>query len=153
MKKQFKLTQEGINELVVERDKLVAERGPITERIKTARDLGDLSENAEYAAAKSEQENNENRISEIEHILKNTQKINSPRSNGKVKIGSCVRLKGKGSKTLEFRVVGTVEADPLVGKVSDESPIGKELLDKKVGEKVQIETPAEKATYKITEIC
>ena len=152
MKKQFKLTQDGINELIAELDKLVSERSHITERIKNARELGDLSENAEYASARSEQERNENRISEIEHILKNVEKISSPKSNHKVKMGSAVKLKGRGGKTLEFKIVGTVEADPLVGKISDESPIGQVLLGRKVGDAVEIATPNETAKYIITEL-
>jgi transcription elongation factor GreA len=152
MKKQFKLTQDGINELIAELDKLVAERSHITERIKNARELGDLSENAEYASARSEQERNENRIKEVEHILKNVEKINSPKNNDKVKMGSSVKLKGRGGKTLEFKVVGTVEADPLVGKISDESPIGQVLLGRKVGEEVEIATPVEIAKYVIAEL-
>jgi transcription elongation factor GreA len=153
MKKQFKLTQDGIDELIAERDQLIAERSEITERIKSARELGDLSENAEYASARSEQERNENRISEIEHILQNVEKIMSPRSSDKVKVGSCVKLKADSGKTKEFKIVGTVEADPLAGKISDESPIGQILLGKKVGEAVEIVTPAETATYKIFELC
>jgi transcription elongation factor GreA len=152
VKKQFKLTQDGIDELMAELDGLVAERGQITERIKSARELGDLSENAEYAAARNEQERNENRISEIEHILKNVEKINAPRNNDKVKMGSNVKLKGRGGKTLEFKIVGTVEADPLSGKISDESPIGLVLLNKKVGEEVEISTPVETAKYVIAEL-
>lgn len=153
MKKQFKLTQDGIDELIAERDQLIGERIEITERIKSARELGDLSENAEYASARSEQERNENRISEIEHILKNVEKINTPKTNDKVKIGCCVKLKGDSGKTKEFKIVGTVEADPLDGKISDESPIGQVLLGKKIGDEVEIATPAETATYKIFDLC
>jgi transcription elongation factor GreA len=152
VKKQFKLTQDGIDELVAECDRLVNERAAITERIRSARELGDLAENAEYASARSEQETNENRISEVEHILKNVEKINSPRSSDKVKLGSSVKLKGRGGKYLEFKVVGTVEADPLSGKISDESPIGQVLLGRKVGEEVEITTPAETAKYVIAEL-
>lgn len=77
--------------------------------------------------------------------------IKKPKDGSKVQIGSTVKLKGDG-KTKQFQVVGTVEADPLSGKISDESPIGKALLGKKLGESVEIITPAETATYKITEI-
>jgi transcription elongation factor GreA len=153
MKKQFKLTQDGIDELLTERDQLITARSEITERIKSARELGDLSENAEYAAARSEQERNENRISELDHILLNVEKITTPKVSDKVKVGSCVKLKGEGGKTKDFKIVGTVEADPLAGKISDESPIGQVLLGKKVGDEVEIVTPAETATYKIYELC
>lgn len=151
MKKLFKLTQEGIDELQGELDALIAERPEITERIRTARELGDLSENAEYASARAEQERAETRIAEIEHILKNVEIIKAAKSSDKVHLGSTVTVKGNG-REMKFQVVGTVEADPLEGKISDESPIGKVLLGKKVGEDVEIITPAETATYKITSI-
>jgi transcription elongation factor GreA len=151
MKKLFKLTQEGIDELKGELEALIAERPEITERIRTARELGDLSENAEYASARAEQERAETRIAEIEHILKNVEIITAVKSNGKVHLGSTVTVKGNG-KEMKFQVVGTVEADPLEGKISDESPIGKVLLGKKLGEEVEIVTPVETAVYKVTDI-
>lgn len=151
MKKLFKLTQDGIDEMKQELDALIAERPEITERIRSARELGDLSENAEYASARSEQERSENRIAEVEHILKNVEVINAPKNGTKVHLGSVVNLKGTG-KDKKFQVVGTVEADPLEGKISDESPIGKALLGKKVGDEVEIVTPAETATYTIDSI-
>ena len=152
MKKQFKLTQEGIDELIVERDELISQRSVITESIKSARELGDLAENAEYASARTEQERTEARISEIEHILKNVEVIKTPKNNNKVKLGSKVTLKGKGNKTKQFQVVGTVEADPLEGKVSDESPIGRALIDKRVGDKVEIVNSNESTNYRIVEL-
>lgn len=150
MKKQFHLTQDGVKELEVELKELVEQRPAIAERIKTAREFGDLSENAEYSAARQEQERVESRIAEIENILQNVEVIKKPKGDNKVQLGSKVTLKN--GKTKEFQVVGTVEADPLNGKISDESPIGKALLGKKLGEEVEIVTPAETATYKITEI-
>jgi transcription elongation factor GreA len=150
MNKKFSLTQAGIDELTHELETLVAERGPIAERIKTAREFGDLAENAEYQTARQEQEKLENRISEIEHILNNVEVISKPKGDSKVQLGSMVTLKNGATK--QFQVVGTVEADPLSGKISDESPIGQALLGKKVGDAVEIKTPAETATYKITEI-
>jgi transcription elongation factor GreA len=151
MKKQYKLTQEGIDELIAEKDALIAQRGDITERIKSARELGDLAENAEYASAKDEQARVESRIAEIEHILQNVEVITAPKTNGKVRLGSTVKLKGDG-KSKEYMVVGTVEADPLEGKISDESPIGKALLGKKVGDAVAIVMPSETISYKIVAI-
>lgn len=150
MKKQFHLTQEGIDELKTELDELTAQRGPIAERIKTAREFGDLAENAEYTSARQEQERVEVRISEIENILQNVEVIKKPKGDSKVQLGSKVTLKNGATK--EFQVVGTVEADPLNGKISDESPIGKALLGKKVGDAVEIKTPAETATYKVVAI-
>lgn len=152
MKKQFHLTKEGIQELEAELKTLVAERGPIAERIKTAREFGDLAENAEYTSARAEQEQTEGRISEIEHILQNVQVIKKPKGDSKVQLGSTVKLKGDGDKAKQFQVVGTVEADPLNGKISDESPIGKALLGKKVGDTVEIQTPADTTSYKVVEI-
>ncbi len=150
-KKQYRLTQDGINELRKEADSLVAERPVIADNIKTAREFGDLAENAEYQTARIEQEKNEARISEVEAILANAEVIVAPqKSNGKVVLGSTVKLKNGSTK--EFQVVGTVEADPLNGKISDESPIGRALLGKKVGDEVEIKTPAETTHYKIVEI-
>ena len=150
MKKSFLLTKQGVGELEKEHQRLVAERGPVAEAIKTAREFGDLTENAEYQAARQEQEKLEARISEIEHILQNVQIISKPRGGSSVQVGSMVTLKNGATK--QFQVVGTVEADPLNGKISDESPIGQALLGKKLGEKVEIITPVETATYKITQI-
>jgi transcription elongation factor GreA len=152
MNKQFRLTKDGITELQTELDALIAERGPIADRIKTAREFGDLAENAEYQSARQEQEKTENRISEIEHILHNVEVIKAPRGDSKVQLGSRVSLNSKDGKKKEFQVVGTVEADPLEGKISDESPLGKAVIGKKVGDEVEIVTPAETATYKVTEI-
>ena len=152
MKKLFRLTQEGIDQLKAELDELIEMRGPIAERIKTAREFGDLSENAEYTSARQEQERVEGRIAEIEHILQNVEVIKKPRGDAKVQLGSTVKLKGNGN-TKEFIVVGTVEADPLNGKISDESPIGRALLGKKEGEKVEIKNGnGELASYSIAAI-
>ena len=152
MNKSFNLTQEGIDELTTELANLIGLRAEITERIKTAREMGDLSENAEYASARSEQDRNEIRIKEIEHILKNTAVIKQPKNASKVTLGSKVSLKSDSGKALEYQVVGTVEANPLEGKISDESPIGKALLGKAVGDAVDIVTPAQVTAYKVTEI-
>jgi transcription elongation factor GreA len=151
MKKLFRLTQNGVDELKAELEILVARRLDIAEAIRSARELGDLSENSEYQAALADQERNESRISELENILQNVEIIKKPRGARQVQLGSTVKLKNDG-KTKEFQVVGTVEADPLSGKISDESPIGQALLGKKEGESVEIVTPAETATYKIVDI-
>lgn len=151
MKKSFHLTAEGIAELQAEVAELIGQRGAIAERIKAAREFGDLAENAEYTSARQEQERVESRIGEIEHILLNVELIKKPKGDSKVQLGSKVSLKGNG-KTKDFQVVGTVEADPLHGKISDESPIGQALLGKKVGDKVEIHTPAENHTYTVAAI-
>jgi transcription elongation factor GreA len=151
MKKLFRLTQAGVDKLQAELDSLIAKRASIAETIKTARELGDLAENAEYQSARAEQDRHEARVSEIENILQNVEIIKKPRGAAKVQLGATIKLKADG-KTKEFQVVGTVEADPLSGKISDESPIGQALLGKKVGEAVEIITPADTSTYKIVNI-
>lgn len=151
MKKLFRLTQDGADELQKELDGLMTQRLQIAERIKQARELGDLSENAEYQTAREEQDRLESRISELEHVLHNLQLIKKPKSNGDVCLGSVVKLKSSGGKAQQFQVVGTMEADPLNGKISDESPIGKTLLGKKVGDKVKIKS-SENTIYKIISI-
>ena len=151
MKKTYRLTQEGVDELKSEHDGLVAQRPHVADRIKYARELGDLSENAEYQTAREEQDRLETRISELEHVLQNSQVIKKPKNDGQVRLGSSVKLKD-GGKPLDYQVVGTMEADPLHGKISDESPIGKALLGKKVGDKVEIKTPAGAHTFKIIKV-
>lgn len=152
MKKQFHLTKEGIAELQAELDTLISERSSVAERIKTAREFGDLAENAEYASARSEQEQAEGRIAELENILQNVKVISKPKGDSKVQLGSNVILKSEDGKKREFQIVGTVEADPLNGKISDESPIGQALIGKKVGEEVEIQTPNDVTTYKVADI-
>lgn len=151
MKKQFLLTKDGVKELETELASLIAERSVIAERIKTAREFGDLSENAEYQTARQEQERLESRVSELENILQNVEIIKKPSGAKKVQIGTTVKLANNG-KTKVFTVVGTVEADPANGKISDESPIGKAIMGKSVGDKVEIVTPAETTVYKVSEI-
>lgn len=150
--KQFHLTKQGVAELKAELEDLLAQRGAIAERIKTAREFGDLGENMEYTAARQDQERNENRVAEIEHILQNAHLIDKPKNDDEVELGNKVKLKNDSGKTKEFQVVGTVEADPLEGKISDESPLGKAVLGKKRGEEVEIKTPSETAVYKIVDI-
>lgn len=150
MKKLFHLTKEKVAELQSELASLIAQRSEVAERIKTAREFGDLAENAEYQSARQDQEKLENRIAEVEHILQNVEIIEKPKDDGVVGLGSTVTLEN-GVKR-KFQVVGTVEADPLEGKISDESPLGQVLLGKKVGDKVEIKTPADTTVYTITEI-
>lgn len=149
MKKLFNLTQDGLEELKQELKHLLSQRHLIAERIKQARELGDLSENAEYQTAREEQDRLETRIGELEHVVHNSKLIKKPKDNGHVKLGSSVKLKSAAGKTTQFQVVGTMEADPLNSKISDESPIGKVLMGKKIGDKVAIKTATENTTYKI----
>lgn len=151
MKKLFHLTAKGVEDLKLEFKQLLSQRSEISERIKLAREFGDLSENAEYSSARQEQERAEARIAEVDHILKNVTIIESPKKKDIVELGNTVALKGK-SADKTFTIVGSVEADPLNGLVSDESPIGKALLGKKLGEEVEIITPAQTSTFKIASI-
>lgn len=132
MKKTVNLTPAGKAELEQELADLIAQRPAIAERIATARAFGDLSENQEYTDARAEQKNVENRIIEIEEILKNAKLIETQKG-GNITIGSTVVIDMNG-KEFTYTIVGPVEANPLEGKVSHESPIGKQLLGRKSGE-------------------
>lgn len=149
MKKAYQLTPAGKQELENELEELKSRRGEIAQKIADARDFGDLSENAEWDAARDEQAQVETRIAEIEDILLNAVII-KPKSSGVVSVGNTVVLKDV--KVVEYTIVGSVEADPLEGKISDESPIGQALLGKKVGDKVTIKTPGGEVHYTIQEI-
>ncbi len=146
MKKQYQLTPEGKVELEGELAELIAKRSDIAEKIANARDYGDLSENAEYDAAREEQAMLESRITEVEDILQNADIIKATKSST-VKVGSTVQLKNGAKVT--YRVVGPVEADPMEGKISNESPIGQALMGKKAGDKVTIVTPKGETTYTV----
>ena len=150
MKKTYHITDDGRKELELELETLKGRRGEIAEKIAAARDYGDLSENAEYDAARSEQGLVETRIAEIEDILQNTELIKAG-DKEIVSLGSKVVLEADGKK-YEYTVVGSVEADPLSGKISNESPLGLALLDKKVGDTANITTPKGEIVYKIVEI-
>lgn len=149
--KQVELTQEGFNKLQAEHQELLSTKRPAAiERLQKARAMGDLSENSEYSAAKDEIGIVEGRIQEIEEILKNVVIIAETKGNI-VSLGSKVFVEADGEKQ-EFHIVGEFEADPLNGKLSQTSPIGKALLGKNAGDTVEIEIPAGKTTYKILEI-
>ncbi len=152
VKKTFRLTKEGIAELQQELDSLTAERAEIAESIRTAREFGDLSENSEYQSARVAQERNESRIAEIEHILQNAELIKTPHNSAKVQLGSKIKLCNSEGSTKDFQIVGTVEADPLNGKISDESPIGRALIGKQESDEVEIKTSTETTIYKIVAI-
>lgn len=147
MKKLYQLTEEGKLELETELEELKSRRVDIAEKIANARDYGDLSENAEYDAAREEQAQVESRIADIEEILKNATLINHSKSSS-VQVGTTVVLKFDG-KDVTYKIVGPVEADPMEGKISNESPIGQALLGKKKGEKVEILTPKGNTSYEI----
>ncbi len=150
MKKAYQITEEGRKELEVELEELKGRRGEIADKIAEARDYGDLSENAEYDSAREEQGLVETRIAEIEDILANADIIKSRKST-KVHLGSKVELKN-GGKAFAYTIVGPVEADPVNGKISDQSPIGLALMGKAVGDKAVISTPKGDTTYSIVSI-
>lgn len=150
MKKLYQITEEGRQELENELEELKGRRGGIADKIAEARDFGDLSENAEYDSAREEQGLVESRIAEIEDILLNAEIIKTPKGS-KVSLGSKVELK-TGKKTVIYTVVGPVEADPLEGKISNESPIGLALMGKKVGDIAVITTPKGDIQYEIVKI-
>lgn len=150
MKKLFQITNEGKKELEAELAELKGRRGDIADKIAEARDYGDLSENAEYDAAREEQGLVESRIAEIEDVLLNAEIIQSSNSSS-VGLGSKVELK-TGQKTVNYHVVGPVEADPLGGKISNESPIGLALMGKSVGDTVEITTPKGEIKYEVINV-
>lgn len=149
MKKAYQITEAGRKELEQELEELKSRRGDIADKIAEARDYGDLSENAEYDSAREEQGLVETRIAEIEDILMNAEIIKA-RKSSKVQIGSTVELKN--GKTVKYTIVGPVEADPINGKISDESPLGVALMGKAVGDKATISTPKGDTTYTVVSI-
>ena len=150
MKKHYQITSEGKSELDTELIDLKARRGAVAEKIAEARDFGDLSENAEYDSAREEQGLLETRIAEIEDILNNADIIKSG-PKALVGLGSKVDLQ-VGKKTVTYTIVGPVEANPLEGKISNESPIGLALFGRKVGDDAKISTPKGDVSYLITQI-
>lgn len=152
-KKVFKLTKTGVAELQTELEQLKSQRGNIAEKIAAARDFGDLSENSEYDVARTEQGLVESRIAELEDIIANVQIIREKSKSSQATLGSVVVVKAKGgSHTKEYAIVGAVEANPLEGKISDESPIGQSILNKRVGDHFVVKTPKGETDYEIVAI-
>ncbi|MFZ3009657.1 MAG: transcription elongation factor GreA [Candidatus Microsaccharimonas sp.] len=150
MKKHYQITSDGKKELEKELVTLKARRGEVADKIAEARDFGDLSENAEYDAAREEQGLLETRIAEIEDILNNADIIKSTRKKT-IDLGSKVELK-TGNKSVSYIIVGPVEANPLEGKISNESPIGMALYGKKVGDSATISTSKGDVIYKVSQV-
>ncbi|HEY1085158.1 MAG TPA: transcription elongation factor GreA [Candidatus Saccharimonadales bacterium] len=150
MKKIYQITNDGKKELEAELEQLKSRRGEIADKIAEARDYGDLSENAEYDAAREEQGLVESRIAEIEDILQNAEIIKASRKST-VGLGSKVELKN-GSKKVEYHIVGPVEANPIEGKISNESPIGLALMGKKEGDTAVVSTPKGDINYKVVAV-
>jgi transcription elongation factor GreA len=151
--KKIYLTKKGFEDLQKEYDDLVKKRRPeVVERLSAAREMGDLSENAEYTAAREELAFIDGRIEELEELLKQAELIaDGHHKTASVDIGSQVIVK-IGGKQETFTVVGEWEADPTEKKISHESPLGKALIGKAVGAEIEFEAPAGKMLYKIVSI-
>lgn len=153
--KKIFLTQEGLDELKKELEDLQSAKRPkVLERLAEARAMGDLSENSEYTAAREELALIDGRIEELQEILKGAEVIKEDHSaKGKkaVQLGSKVKVQVKGKHDM-FSLVGEWEADPKEKKISHESPLGKALIGKAVGENVEVEAPAGKIVYTVVEI-
>ena len=155
VEKQEILTQEGYNKIEEEVEYLkTVKRKEVAERIKVAISFGDLSENADYQKAKEDQAALESRIIELEEFLKRAVII-QPKKTDRVEIGSIIEVENLSQSTSKkqvFTIVGSHEAQPLEGRISNESPLGKAFLGKKVGEIIDVETPKGKVQYKILKI-
>ncbi len=152
MNKKVLLTEDGLKKLHEELKHLKEERRKeIIERIQEAISHGDLSENADYAQAKEEQAFIEGRIQELEDMIKNAEIIEHRANNNMVSIGSTVALKTNG-KDVKYTIVGSNEANPASGKISNESLVGKSLLGAKVGQKVVVQTTVGKTEYEVVGI-
>lgn len=153
--KKHILTSQGMQALEDElQDLKVVKRKEIAQKIKEAREQGDLSENAEYDAAKDEQRDIEARIDEIEKILKNAEVVVEEEVDlDKISVGCRVKiLDMEYDEELDYKIVGSTEANSLKGKISNESPVGKALLGARIGEVVTVETQAGDLNYKVLEI-
>ena len=149
------LTYAGLKNLEEElHDLKVVKRKEVAQKIKEAREPGDLSENAEYDAAKDEQRDIEARIEEIEKILKNAEVVVEDEVDlDKISVGCKVKLYDyEYEEEIEFKIVGSTEANSLQGKISNESPVGKALIGAKVDDVVKVEMPAGMVEYKVLEI-
>jgi transcription elongation factor GreA len=145
-------TEEGLKKLNMElEERKTTLRQEIAAAIKEAKEQGDLSENAEYSEAKHQQNENESRIAELEGMLKDSVVAQKHRGSSTVGIGSKLTVK-VGHKEMQFVIVGSNEVDPAQGKISNESPLGKEFMDKKKGDKIEFAAPAGIVKYEILEI-
>ena len=152
MSQKHLLTKEGLEKFKAELENLKTNKRPeVIERIQEAVTHGDLSENADYAQAKEEQEMIESRIAQLEEIIKNAEIITKTREKDFVSVGCTVKVRTEDSEKV-YTIVGSGEANPSAGKISNESLVGKQLLGKKVGEKVNIETLAGKRSYEVVQI-
>lgn len=147
----IQLTQEGYDEIVAELDELKAKEQTAIDRVATARSYGDLSENAEYHAAKEDLTFLTSRIEELQEVITKATVLSQGKTSSSVKVGSKVTVK-HGRKTTTYHIVTAWESDPAENKISNESPLGKALMGKKQGDKIEIEVPAGLQTYEILKI-
>lgn len=155
MDQKVVLTFEGLQKLEAELNDLkITKRREVAEKIKEARAQGDLSENAEYDAAKDQQGEIESRIAELEKMLRNAEVIDEDDAQeGKVSLGSRVQLHDlEFDEDLEYIIVGSTEADPAEGRISNESPVGKALLGAQEGDTVKVDAPQGEMTFKVLKI-
>ena len=146
------ISRDGLDNLRHELDELISLRRPeIAQRIHDAKEHGDLSENAEYEDAKNEQAFVEGRIQQLEALIKNATLIDDNHGNDHVQIGSTVKVKGPDG-SVSFTIVGSTEARPTEGRISNESPVGRALLGRKKGETVKVQVPAGDIAYTIVAI-
>lgn len=145
------LSKEGLEQLKKDLEGLKLKRQEIAQRLEEAKALGDLSENTEYLQAKEAQGFNEGKILELEEVLKNAVVISKNGGNSVVQIGGTVEVNCQGEKQT-FTIVGSEEANPAQGKISNESPLGKAFLGHKAGETVNVEAPRGKTAYKIISV-
>jgi len=146
------ITKQGLEILQNELKDLQESKKPLAiDRLQKARNMGDLSENSEYTAAKDGLAMIEDRIQTIEYTIKNAEIVEDTHNNHNISLGSHVKVQSEGEEK-QFHIVGEYEADPATDKLSMTSPIGKALLGKKTGEIVEVEVPAGKTKYKILEI-
>ena len=152
--KEYRLTKEGYDNLLKELDDLIKnKRKEIAEILKEAKEFGDLSENAEYEYAKNEQAFIEGRIEQINEILKNYVIIDKKENKGIVDIGSTVIIRDlEENRNKKYKIVSSVESDPEMNKISDESPMGKALLNRKIGEEVVFKIPQKMKKFRIIDI-
>lgn len=146
----YYMTQQGLKDLKDEEQKLIKRRPQVVVNMSNAREQGDLSENAGYHAAKEELGKIDSRLRELNYIIRFAKVTNSA-NQPQISLGSTVEIESE-TKTQKFTIVGAMEADPTKGKISDSSPIGSALIGKKVGEKVEVDMPAGKASYKIIRV-
>lgn len=145
------LSKEGLEQLKLELEELKLKRQEIAQRLEEAKALGDLSENTEYLQAKEAQGFNEGKVLELEEVLKNAVLISKNGGNSIVQIGGTVEVNSQGEKQT-FTIVGSEEANPSQGKISNESPLGRAFLGHKAGDVIDVETPRGKANYKIISV-